>query len=997
MEFLDIQPVSTGELYHIDQPEDLILSFESRNNAGDQIEMFLTVAETKPAEAIEIFGTIATNQLGAIQALSYQGFSKLEPKIKKAIANFQLEQSQELFQILCQEVRKNQNNESKHLACWSAAQALQEIGFSQANLQHPEGGNLAEPLTRIQKRIISQKIKEISIIRRLDIVGEFEANYETYLEFWIYGPTQKLFDAPLEDSQYISIVKDVMNCLQVRGIQLGFEATNKKVKNIAIEQLKKIFEKYKYNKNSKLKLALGDSLQRFLKSNHTNNTDLDKIAEALLFQHKNDNFNADQLDSFTISELNKLSRNQIQKKQEIVDLFHNAKEVCDPSILQEFFKYQKNKYVAEIEPKINQINAQIQKTSSEQARTKENVKILNKALETIKNIDHEFFVDKIQSLYDEYRKLSKEPKTYIECKSIQSELNTVKDKLIDWVNSIAETIKYEEVIDKLNCYVPHLFKTHVSYESYCIYDFLNLENPKYGKLILEITLKQYTNDKKEKQILLSPVKEMINRLNKVQNIKDNHVLAAQAINVYDDYQNIYAESQLFKYNIKALGEDVGDVFVILQTLLESIAKESTHKCPIITVDKHDPIFMDTLEATQKVDVSSAIEWDIWEGEFGKITAHKQIQHAIKSGSLDNGSLAFPIRPSNYTYHTEAALNSSSSGNSALAKLSFNAPPPTIANLKPLHRLTTYKEISGFLSIFIHCEKKETEDQDFINIEYELSEIDNEQSKYEVSEVNNEESDNLYQKLIAKEIDCIDLEYLINKYSQEINEDQYIVGIAKDGKPCFSRWDDLAHRIIGGTTKTGKSTFIKSVIYQFLYVNFDRKIYLADFRGGVDYKRLAQRFQNIELVTECKDLVQILQKLWEEYESRLKLLIEKDVDKYEDLLPEDKLTKHRLLLIIDEAASILNAERTDKDKIYKYLNELAAKSRAVGIHIVYCTQRPTSDILPRQISDNMEEMVVFRVDSSSLIIDSNIAKNLPVYPKGIAVYRGVDPDTQSLQL
>ena len=43
------------------------------------------------------------------------------------------------------------------------------------------------------------------------------------------------------------------------------------------------------------------------------------------------------------------------------------------------------------------------------------------------------------------------------------------------------------------------------------------------------------------------------------------------------------------------------------------------------------------------------------------------------------------------------------------------------------------------------------------------------------------------------------------------------------------------------------------------------------------------------------------------------------------------------------------------------------------------------------------MVVFRVDSSSLIIDSNIAKNLPVYPKGIAVYRGVDPDTQSLQL
>jgi len=444
MEISDIQPVSTGELYldKIDEPEDLILAFESRDNAGDQIEMFLVVAEEKPPkQAIEIFGTVATNQLGPIQALSYQGFGKLPPVIKQAIVCFHLEQSQELFEILCREVRENQYHQNRHLACWSATQALKEIGFSRSNLQHPDGGNLIEPITRIQERIIEHKINEISRIQRLNFSGKFAADYETYLEFWIYGPTEDLFNSKLANPEYILLVEDVMYFLQVRGVDIGFKATNEKVQKIAIKQAKDIFKKYKFPKNSKFQYDLGNSLKRFLQSGYTKNADLEKIANALFFEYKSDNLTSDRLELSTISELNQIKNGQTFKKQEIINLFDNAQQVCDPVVLQTLFRDEKNRYSADIDIKIQQIDKQIQITKYEQERIKQNITTLNSAFKEIKRIDHEF--TSIQPLYNDYLKISKSPQTYVECNDTRLELNNVKDNLISEITTRTKDLDNE--------------------------------------------------------------------------------------------------------------------------------------------------------------------------------------------------------------------------------------------------------------------------------------------------------------------------------------------------------------------------------------------------------------------------------------------------------------------------------------------------------------------------------------------------------------------------
>ena len=242
---------------------------------------------------------------------------------------------------------------------------------------------------------------------------------------------------------------------------------------------------------------------------------------------------------------------------------------------------------------------------------------------------------------------------------------------------------------------------------------------------------------------------------------------------------------------------------------------------------------------------------------------------------------------------------------------------------------------------------------------------------------------------------LDIEDIIRDYGTLITEDTYVVGIDQDGKPCVSDFSKIPHRIVAGTTGTGKTNFLTSMIYQFLYASFkikvNREIYIADFKAGFDYYRIERRNESVKLVTKAEELVTLLAQLWNEYERRLKIMIDEDVENLKELREKCNSQEHRIILVIDEAASILSAERKSREEISKYLQELAAKSRVTGIHIFYCSQRPTPDVIPRLISDNMDERVIFRVfpAASQLLLDDDAAAELPADPKGRSVYRGLE--------
>lgn len=90
MEFSDIQPVSqSGQLQptSISSAADLSSIFNSRANAGDQIEMFLAIAEGQPETAITSFSTVVRNLTSPpIKALALQGFGKISQPYKHALA-----------------------------------------------------------------------------------------------------------------------------------------------------------------------------------------------------------------------------------------------------------------------------------------------------------------------------------------------------------------------------------------------------------------------------------------------------------------------------------------------------------------------------------------------------------------------------------------------------------------------------------------------------------------------------------------------------------------------------------------------------------------------------------------------------------------------------------------------------------------------------------------------------------------------------------------------
>lgn len=300
---------------------------------------------------------------------------------------------------------------------------------------------------------------------------------------------------------------------------------------------------------------------------------------------------------------------------------------------------------------------------------------------------------------------------------------------------------------------------------------------------------------------------------------------------------------------------------------------------------------------------------------------------------------------------------------------FQGGPQT---MRRLHRLINLDEAAAFFCLPIpinqHC----------AGVEYEGG--------------NNAASDEPADKLPS----TLQIEDIIKQYGNLITEDTYIVGIDQDGNPCVSDFSKIPHRIVAGTTGTGKTNFLSSMIYQFLYASFktnsEREIYIADFKGGFDYHRISRRYEAVKLVTKPEDLVTLLAKVWSKYERRIERMIDEDVESLQELREKCNSQDHRIILIIDEAASILTADRKNREEINKYLQELAAKSRVTGIHIFYCSQRPTLEVIPRLISDNMDERVIFRVFSaaSQQLLNDDLAAELPAEPKGRAIYRGLDP-------
>jgi len=207
---------------------------------------------------------------------------------------------------------------------------------------------------------------------------------------------------------------------------------------------------------------------------------------------------------------------------------------------------------------------------------------------------------------------------------------------------------------------------------------------------------------------------------------------------------------------------------------------------------------------------------------------------------------------------------------------------------------------------------------------------------------------------------------------------------------------LPHLLIAGTTGSGKSVCLNSIIVSILMTQRPDMVKLI----LVDPKMVEMNsFRDLAhlmcpIVTEMKRAEQILEWLCVKMDERYSLLAEARVrniigyntltkeEIYERFAPSNDEEKFKiplklpyLILVIDELADLM---MTSAKEAEAYIIRLAQKSRAVGIHIVLATQRPQATVVTGLIKSNLPSRISFRVAArmdSRIVLDQNGAEAL----------------------
>ncbi len=203
---------------------------------------------------------------------------------------------------------------------------------------------------------------------------------------------------------------------------------------------------------------------------------------------------------------------------------------------------------------------------------------------------------------------------------------------------------------------------------------------------------------------------------------------------------------------------------------------------------------------------------------------------------------------------------------------------------------------------------------------------------------------------------------------------------------------MPHLLIAGSTGAGKSVAINAMIMSMLYKATPDQVHLI----LVDPKRLELGvYEGVPhlytpIITEPKLASNALRNAVHEMERRLKLLAGKgvrNIDQYNRLFddtpslfdPEGESAEERplpyIVIIIDELADLM---MLDQGNVEESVTRLAQMARAVGLHLVLATQRPSVDVITGLIKANFPARVSFRVATkvdSRTILDANGAEAL----------------------
>ncbi|MBD3169208.1 MAG: DNA translocase FtsK [candidate division Zixibacteria bacterium] len=220
-------------------------------------------------------------------------------------------------------------------------------------------------------------------------------------------------------------------------------------------------------------------------------------------------------------------------------------------------------------------------------------------------------------------------------------------------------------------------------------------------------------------------------------------------------------------------------------------------------------------------------------------------------------------------------------------------------------------------------------------------------------------------------------------SSAFRASDYLIPLAlgKDtgGQPFIADLARMPHLLIAGATGQGKSVCLNTIITSIIY-----KLHPDEIRFiFIDPKRLElsvySGIPHLErpVVTKARQAERVLKDAVEEMENRYGNLAELGVRNIEDFnnKVDDEEKLPYIIIIVDELADLMVGS---SNKIELMITRLAQMARAVGIHLVLATQRPSVDVITGLIKANFSSRIAFKVASkidSRTILDANGADKL----------------------
>lgn len=205
----------------------------------------------------------------------------------------------------------------------------------------------------------------------------------------------------------------------------------------------------------------------------------------------------------------------------------------------------------------------------------------------------------------------------------------------------------------------------------------------------------------------------------------------------------------------------------------------------------------------------------------------------------------------------------------------------------------------------------------------------------------------------------------------------VIGKDTSGKPLITDLTQMPHLLIAGTTGSGKTVCVNSIIAGLLFRSTPEKLRFV----MVDPKMVELAVYNsiphmlAPVVTDAKKAAATLNWVVTEMENRYRLFASRGVRNIQSYNAQSDGALSYIVVVIDELADLMVVAQ---DKVEGAIARLAQLSRAVGIHLILATQRPSVDVITGVIKANFPARISFKVASkvdSRTVLDLNGADKL----------------------